>query len=221
MIDTLLSYIAPHLCFGCGKTGALLCDNCKYNITEEISDACITCGAPAGVAGICGLCTVPYDRAWHLGERTAVIRRLVDAYKFENVYDAHTILADLLAVRLGTLPSSTILVPIPTIGTHIRQRGYDHTLLLAKRLAKRQNVSVSPLLKRQQNTMQRGASKQKRVEQAKKAYIVNEKLDKTKDYLIIDDILTTGATIFSAAKALKDAGAQHVWAAVIARQPLD
>lgn len=221
MIDTLLSNIAPHLCFGCGKTGTLLCDNCKYNIIEETFDICVACGSASPTRGICGHCDLPYERAWCLGERTAILRRLLDGYKFENMYDAHIVLADLLSRRIGSLPSSTVIVPIPTISSHIRQRGYDHTLLLAKKIAKEQRIPVAKLLTRIRTTSQRGATKKQRIAQAKEAYAVNKKVDHDTVYLVVDDVLTTGATVAFAAKVLKDAGASQVWVAVVARQPLD
>lgn len=219
MLDSLLSIISPHLCYSCGKIGRLLCDNCKYNIIYDNLNVCIACGGVCGARGVCGSCTANFTRAWQVGERTDELRRLVDDYKFENVIAAHTVLAELVSSKIGTLPSSVVVVPVPTISSHIRQRGYDHTYLLAKKLAQLQNVTLSTAIKRVSNTKQRGASKKERHARAKAAFEVRQPL-KGGIYLVIDDIVTTGATLHFATKALLDAGADEVWVAVIARQPV-
>ena len=221
MIDTLLSYIAPHHCCGCGKIGSLLCDNCKYNISDDRFDSCILCGGSATPLGLCGRCKPPFERGWCVGERTEELKLIIDGYKFERKRAASQVLGRLLSDRIGMLPQSTVIVPVPTIAAHIRVRGYDHTLLLARVVAVHQSLSVSNVLERKTTTKQRGASRHERFLQAKVAYGVKHPLDPELPYLLIDDVVTTGATIHYAAQALRDAGARHVWVGVIARQPLD
>jgi predicted amidophosphoribosyltransferase len=113
------------------------------------------------------------------------------------------------------------VVPVPTISPHIRERGYDHTLLIARHVARRRKLRLTPLLARQTNTMQRGASKSVRQKQAAQAFMLNGLVDPTLTYLLLDDIVTTGATLDAAAKMLKAAGAKHVWVAAVAYQTLD
>lgn len=221
MVDQLLSLLAPHPCYSCGQLGSILCDNCKYNINSEHFNVCILCGCVCKSQGICGSCNPPFSRAICIGERADELRCLIDAYKFQNVRAVHTVLAKLLSMKLGTLPSQITIVPVPTVSSHIRKRGYDHTLLIAKKLARLQNVSIQPrLLRRTTNTQQRGASKKERKRQAKVAFIAKSIKDGGV-YLLIDDVVTTGATLQYSAKALLDAGADDVWVAVVARQPLD
>lgn len=221
MIDRILSYIAPHLCCGCGKTGTILCDNCKYDIVIDKSLRCISCGVPLLSLGVCNRCVVPYARAWCVGERSGVLQRVIGGFKFQNVYAAYKPLADLLLDTLDELPAETVVVPVPTTAGHIRERGYDHTALLARRVAKIRQLTSRSVLCRVTTTKQRDASRAQRIAQAKKAFAVRGYIDTTVPYLLIDDVVTTGATIHYAAKALRDAGAREVWVAVIARQPLD
>jgi len=180
----------------------------------------MACDGPSGVRGICEKCDVPYRRAWCVGRREDVLRKLIDEYKFENAYAAHRVLADLLSQRIGQLPSDVTVVAVPSIASHIRQRGYDHATLVAKQLARLQQVTYAPILRRKTATMQRGASKTQRIRQAKEAFEVRGQLDGG-IYLLVDDIVTTGATVKYAAQALCDAGAAEVWVAVLARQTLD
>lgn len=219
MIDRLLSFIAPHPCSGCGKLDSPLCNNCKYDIVLEPFEACVTCGRPAGGNGLCAVCQVPYSRAWSVGERTDTLLKLIDEYKFERVKAAHRPLVELLAARLPDLPANTIIVPIPIVNSHIRQRGYDHTLLIARKLARMKKVQIQQPLERITSAKQRGASRQERTRQAKEAFGLRHDVQAERLYLLIDDIVTTGATLKYAAKLLKDAGATDVWVAVVARHP--
>ena len=180
------------------------------------------CGIPTGVKGVCVDCSKDtyFTRGWCVGERTQELRRLIDDYKFERVQAAYKPLASLISQRIGALPSLVTIVPIPTASSHVRQRGYDHTLLLAKELARYQNVSIRPILKRVSHSVQRGASRRQRFLQAKTAFAATKPLDGG-IFLLIDDIITTGATLRFAAKALLENGADEVWVAIIARQPID
>lgn len=221
MIDSLLSLIAPHLCCGCGKIGGLLCENCKYNITSDTLYECSLCSNYNNDNGICADCQPIFSRGWCVGWRTDELRRLIDDYKFENVRSAHHILAELLDQRISQLPGTTVVVPVPTISSHIRMRGYDHAALLARSFARRRRLEVQPIVKRVTTTVQRDAPRLQRIAQAKVAFKVRKKLDPSVPYLVIDDIITTGASVTYVAKALREAGAKEVWLAAIARQPLD
>lgn len=221
MLDNLLSYIAPHYCCGCGKIGSLICANCKYNITYEPNVICVACKKPTVGYWLCNTCKMPYERIWVVGERTGILQRLIGLYKFERTRSAFRVLGDLILDTIPELPINTVIVPIPTIPTHIRQRGYDHMLLIAKYLALRRKLEYSNIIQRKTNSVQRGANAKKRKIQAMNAFIINEKIDTNKTYLLIDDVFTTGATIKYASLALRNAGAKHIWVAIIARQTLD
>lgn len=221
MIDTLLSYIAPHICCGCDVTGTLLCDSCKYNITSERPDVCLVCLRPCGPNGLCKSCRVPYDRAWFVGERRDGLQRLIGLYKFERTRSAYRVLGDLLLDILPQLSPDVVVVPLPTVASHIRERGYDHSLLLARYIADKRGLTLVRPLTRATKTKQRQASAASRSAQAKAAFAVKGQLKPDVPYLLIDDVMTTGATLKYAAQALKKAGANHVWVAVIARQTLD
>ena len=222
MIDDLLQIIAPHHCCGCDKTGTLLCDNCKYNIIDEPFTACLACGdSLAGISGICRSCRAPYTRAWCVGRRQEYLQRLIDTYKFTHAQAAYRPLTDLLDERLPVLPRNTVIVPIPTVASHVRQRGYDHMVLIARYLAKRRGLHAKHLLERATNTKQRDANARTRAAQAKSAFTCRQPLDSNTPYLIIDDVVTTGATVKYAAKTLRRAGARTVWVASMSYQALD
>ena len=221
MIDAMLSNLAPHLCYGCGKIGMILCPYCANNITDEPFAGCFECGLAKDVASTHTSCHPPYQNSWCVSERRGVIERIIDAYKFEYVKSASWVLAGLLDETLPVLPDNTVIVPIPTIPKHIRQRGYDHMDLICRDLARRRGLKVERLLKRKHNSMQRGASRQQRIDQAKSAFVCSRSLDRDALYLIIDDVVTTGSTLKYGAVALESAGAKTILVAAIARQTLD
>ncbi len=222
MIEKLLEVIAPHRCCNCGQNGHILCPVCLSSIADESPDICIRCNKVSD-NGLCISCKprVAYKRAWVVGRREAALEKLINAYKFSYAKAARRPLADLLDTSLPILPAETIVVPIPTISRHVRQRGYDHAKLMAKYLAKKRDLKLKPILSRRTATVQREAtSSSQRRKQASEAFKCTHKLGEG-SYLIIDDVVTTGATLEAAANCLQKAGAKEVWVAAVARQTLD
>jgi predicted amidophosphoribosyltransferase len=124
----------------------------------------------------------------------------------------------MLASRLPSLPKDSIIIPLPTISSHIRKRGLDHTYLLAKQMSKLCHCRTEQLLLRNSNSVQVGADRKTRLTQAKTAYIINPKssINPASTYLLLDDIWTTGASMKAAIELLKTAGAQKIAVAVLA-----
>ncbi len=220
MLDSLLSILAPHYCCSCGQIGGVLCSYCKFNIVSEPYAACVVCGSPAsGASSLCGACRTPYTKAWCVGERLSALKALINDYKFERVKSAGSVCAALLDETLPDLPPNTYVVAIPTVSSHRRVRGYDHSVVMARAFARRRQLPYRQVLKRIGNEGQRGAGKRQRIEQAKRAFTAPSLSGGT--YLLIDDVMTTGATMHYGAETLLAAGADEVWVAVLAYQPLD
>ena len=219
MRKLLTSLLAPHYCCSCGVVGSLLCEYCKYDIINDSFEACILCHRLARPSeNICTACNSAFTKAWCVGSRSEGLKELLNRYKFERSRAAYVPLAELLHTTLPALPNDIIIVPIPTIAPHIRERGYDQTALLACQVAKLRSLTYSPLLQRKTNSVQRRASRKQRILQAKEAFMAKKCAGR---YLVIDDISTTGSTLNAAATVLLDAGASEVWVAVVASQPIE
>lgn len=178
-------------------------DVAKNNLNKVENTVCEDC--KSGFAGL-----------WAFGWREGVLKKLIEQYKYQSVRAMSDVLAELLDVALPVdLPQDVVVVPLPTIGRHIRERGFDHTMLLAKKLAKRRNWQVQRILMRTADTVQVGAKVAEREEQAKRAYGLNGEINKDTQYLLLDDVWTTGASMLAALSVLKNAGAQTVYGVVL------
>ena len=221
MIDTILSFLAPHHCYGCSKIGKVICDNCKYNITNEPFDGCIGCGGPVLRQGVCGSCHLPYARAWAADTYHGPLGEAIKGMKFGSVREAASVLGEILAATLPAVPPQTVVVPIPTVRSHVRQRGFDHTKLIATAMAHHLGVATADVIQRVGHAAQRGATARQRQVQAKAAFRVEGALDPDGIYLVVDDVVTTGATIRQAGLQLQRAGAKELWVATLTRDTLD
>lgn len=221
IVERVLQIIAPHYCFGCGKVGALLCDYCKYDIENEPFIGCIACGYTSR-EGICSIHESPISQSFIVSQRSGPLEAIIDGLKFHNVKAAARIVAELLDERLPILPENTVIVPIPTVRSHIRQRGYDQVELIARHLASLRKLPLQPLLKRVGNTTQHTLTKEERHKAAQQAFTLNTAvtLPKGTPLLVIDDIVTTGATVLSAANILSELNSP-IWVSAGAYQPLD
>lgn len=164
---------------------------------------------------------MPYQRTWLVARYDSLVGKIIKACKFQNNRAAADLLGNLLHEIMPELPKETVVVPIPTIAPHVRVRGYDQTYLIARRLAKEQDIQLQRLLVRKNNTVQLGASHAQRDIQASKAFEVRQSINPNKIYLLVDDVVTTGATIKHAALALQSAGAVDIWVAALAKQSLN
>jgi competence protein ComFC len=119
------------------------------------------------------------------------------------------------------LDTSTVFVPIPLHSQKLKKRGYNQSKLLAEGLAKRFTIPVSDCLRRVKLTKtQVGLSKEDRIKNIQNAFLLQSKsIDIAKKYhnvFLIDDVVTSGATLREAAKVLKKAGVKNVWGLTLA-----
>lgn len=206
MLDGLLSWLAPHPCISCEKIGALLCDECKKYIVRTNTST-----EPTYLRGV--------EAIYSSGRRQGVLQRLVDGYKFLSVQEAAVPIAALMAASLPLL-TEAVLVPVPTSTVHVRKRGFDHTRQIAIHLSRHIGVPSAHLLQRSAHYVQHEATRYRRHQQVAGTFHCASPLDSKLTYVLVDDVLTTGATVAEAARALRAAGATRVIAVILARQPL-
>ncbi len=194
---------------------------------------CHLCGtAIEGRAGLCPACRRALPR--HDGKMPRLTG--IDAVKVAFWYDYPLIplvrafkyqgalhLADVLASGWeGLLPQQPpdCVVPVPLSRRRWRERGYNQAHELALELGSRLGSACTPALLRQRHTApQAGLSAQARATNVARAFCARTPLRGLR-VALVDDVLTTGATLEAAAQALRDAGARQVEAWVVARAVL-
>ena len=199
-----------------------MCESCKNDIVDEPFSGCVLCHRPCGEKGLCLACArrLPCEQAWCVGERSGVLKALLDSYKFSGSRAGALVCAEMLDNLLPALPADIAIVGVPTSPTTLRVRGFDHVGRIVRLLAKRRRLVVARPLKRASSMTLHFLSRDERVALGPSLFGLSGGTS-PEQVLLIDDILTTGTTIGAATKLLRKAGVKHVYVAVVARQPVE
>ncbi len=211
------------LCSEPGLSGQDLCAACRHALPWN-RHACLRCAIPLPDSGVCGECLqqppplVETHAAFVYG---FPLDRLVPRLKFHNDLAAGRLLSELMAEAFATLPKPQALVPVPLHVTRLRQRGYDQALELAKPLTKALGIPLrTDALQRQRATAaQSELHADDRQRNLRGAFTLRPSHALPEHVVLVDDVMTTGATLQAAAKALLRAGVVRVDAWVCARAP--
>lgn len=211
-----LDLLAPHSCMGCGHIGNIICDRCKKNLISQHTNLCPNCKAKL-TSHHCPNCP-DLPPTFILGERSDLLDSIIHGYKYQSTRALAKPLAEILNSLLPDFTNPTVIIPLPTISQHIRTRGFDHTYLIAKQLAKLRHYQTDRLLTRATNTIQVGANRSARIEQASTAYQLktSAQLNPNSNYLLLDDVWTTGASMRAASSLLRSAGAKNLTLIILA-----
>ncbi len=207
-------WLCPHTCRGCGALGSVICGCCKNYILHEHFNYCPRCKRE--VCGhTCDNCALipPFTT---LGFKDSIIGNLVMEYKYHSVRALGVEFARILDAVLPYFDGSVAIIPLPTIERHIRERGFDHMLYIAKKLARLRGWEVKRLLERSTNSVQVGAGAERRVAQAFSTYSIRDRVSPDITYLLLDDVWTTGASMTAATRKLREAGALKISIAILA-----
>ncbi len=219
ILERLINVIAPHECLICGYEGDLLCAWCKTDAFSPVPSRCYKCCVQTKSFLTCNKCRkqTPLRQVWVGSDYEDYAKKVVQSLKFSYKRGAADLMAQYLAGQIPYLPTDTLVTHVPTASIRVRQRGFDHAEAIAKAFARERNLKYSRLLGRRGNSRQVGAKRQQRTAQLKGAFWAMHDAQ-GKNIVIVDDVVTTGATIEEAARTLRAAGAHHVYAAVFAQK---
>lgn len=224
----ILSFVSGgEICIVCGKKSGIvpLCRNCiktEYSVARAMAfNVCSVCGKKLVVEK--GVCTVCRDNAVvHSVDRVVSLydyrlwnKDLLFFWKILGLRGLSSLFASFVCEAMK-LAGETVVVPVPPRKGKIRKKGWDQIDDLCKFLKYRDGVCVMPLLVRNTVSEQKKLDREGRLNSIGMSYslLEKEKLPEKmpKSVVILDDIFTTGATVESCARVLKEGGVERVTA---------
>ena len=232
-IAPLVDLIYPPRCPLCGdaigaQTG--LCGDCWSELRIPGEPACAGCQRPfgveqAGTGALCGPCLADPPR--HDGIAAGTLygegsRKLVLAFKHGRRIALAPMLARLIAARLPTLEGEWLVIPVPLHRWRLWARGFNQAALLGRELAKVSGASllVDGLVRTKRTPMLGGLGRKARMRALSGALVANSRRAdalRGAQVILVDDVLTSGATSDACVRTLKRAGAAKVIVACFAR----
>ncbi len=207
-----------------------VCPRCQNLIKSNRPPFCQRCSRPLSRLSAGLFCTIcqkknpAFDAAWAACLFNESLRELIHYFKYEQrtaltSYFSHHILNFMTAYCTERIAAIDYLIPIPLHPARFRERGYNQALLLAQTIAQTLHIPLSKnnLIRVRYTDPQTELGLKDRWTNIQDAFRIKRPAElKGKNILLIDDLLTTGATVSEAAQVLKQAGAQGVYAVTLA-----
>ena len=211
-------------CLLCGDERASLewgglCEKCSRDIIPNAGDTCEKCGRQLiAEEKYCETCRERercFDRAYSCFVYEGAARQLVTRFKYGKApYIARQMADDMANLYIEADLSCSVIVPSPSSLERIKERGYDHIAVLSEILSKYIRIPVvyGAVVKKKDNRAQAGLKGREREENVQGVYAKGENWERLKGayVLIVDDVLTTGATASAIAEIAKKCGAKGV-----------
>lgn len=229
---SILDFLFPRQCLGCGKTGGYFCSVCLNLVFLKNERICPKCGK----GSLAGLTHPGCRRVFGLDGLTSIfsykglIKKAIKKLKYRFVSDIAGDLGEAFLSFCGEdevfsaycCQEEVMLVPIPLHPRRLRWRGFNQSELLGKLIAKNLGLRFIPnlLLRVKETKPQTDLDKIQRQKNIRGAFSLNENSQfviRNSQFILFDDIWTSGATLKEAAKVLKRAGAKKVWGLTTAR----
>jgi ComF family protein len=221
----LLNLLFPGRCLSCqvkvNQAGAL-CSNCWNSMEFISSPSCSRCSNPFPYDLDDDLCFYCKEEPPEFTKAFAVVKydefsdKIIFALKYYDKTDLAYSISKLMLPKLKEIASDVdIITCVPIHFNKLKKRGFNQAALLAKHIATELGHKVNPsiLLKHKETISQSGLTKNERLENIKGSVKINPKYKKEvfrKNVLLIDDVITTGATINECCKKLKKVGAKKI-----------
>lgn len=230
---SILDFLFPKHCLGCGKTGVYFCPRCLASI-KRVPQICPGCERASPFGQTHPLCTTRYtlDGLVSLFAYGGIIREAIHKLKYRYVTDLTkeflTLIFRELANRQKELlllsrfcqESKPTIIPIPLFWYKENERGFNQASLFGKKLANELNLQFSDkILVRTKNVpSQTKLTQKERKENVKGIFSVSPIVHSSSfSILLVDDVWTTGATLKEATRVLKEGGVKKVWGLTMAR----
>jgi ComF family protein len=220
IFERLFNYFMPFHCVLCGDkgfNGRDLCNACYVDLPQNFP-LCFQCASNSISQHSNHLCSTCFENSPAFDETLAPflhqgsIRYLILQLKFHRYFPSARLLGNLMSDYLqqtASLPDC--IIPIPLHKNRYQERGFNQSIELARIIAKRLNVplDVTSCIRYRDTAHQVGLNAQQRGENIKNAFSISKKFT-AKHVALVDDVMTTGATVHELALALKMTGCERV-----------
>jgi len=230
----VFNLVFPDQCRVCdrplgGLSRVPVCSSCLEMVSPLSTDYfCVMCRTPFATAfpldeyGRCALCRnglQGFDAAYCYGAYDGVLRRLIHLFKYERIRSLVGPLSSYMAAALPRDQRFDLIVPVPLHWRRRWERGFNQSALLAEALSRRSGIPLHNALRRRKATApQAGLPASGRRSNVAGAFVPARRCQvRNRRVLLVDDVMTTGATIRACARTLKAAGAAYVAVLTIAR----
>jgi ComF family protein len=198
-----------------------ICDPCLRGLPFQSETSCPQCGLVATKGEICGHClkSAPaFDITRGLFEYQYPINTLLQKYKYGKQLDIATALGKLLSRRVPSTALPDILIPMPLHPRRLQERGFNQAVEIARVVADELHIllDVHACKRVKFSAPQVTLPLKERVRNMRNAFTCQRPLDNLR-VVLLDDVMTTGASLTALASAVKKAGASHVECWVVAR----
>lgn len=225
-LEVALETLWPTRCAVCDLPGEdVLCPDCaRALVVVDACLACPRCGAPHGIVqctecnevmlNAAGIDAFPIDAMAHALVLDDAARRIVSAYKDGDERRLRTTIAERMEAYVGPLERAEgfAVAFIPDTAEAVRRRGFDHAREIAQELARRCGLECVELFERPKSTDQRELGRRQRIDNMRNAMHVKEGVRMPERVLVVDDVCTTGSTMYAACAALREAGVRRIHA---------
>lgn len=194
LLRRVIEILTPMDCFGCGKEGFVLCSVCLESASQPHQLTGVAVGSQ-------------YEGA---------VQELILALKFQRLRAAVEVAAT-LAVRAVPAGTFDVVTSVPISAARYRERGYNQSELIARQVARELGLPYRSTLGRDTSLHQLGLTRAERLAQIRGAFYPTRQLTGER-VLIVDDVVTTGATLNECRRQLLSAGAGGVWGLAVAEK---
>lgn len=211
-------------CYLCrGAARGVLCAACEADLPRLAGERCPVCALAAAGGAICGRCLArppAYDATCAAFDYAFPADVLVQALKFRGELALAPLLGEALAARLARGTRVDAVLPVPLAAARLRGRGFNQALEIARAPARATGSPLRPLLaERLRDTAEQASLPlEERARNLRGAFRCTQSLEGA-TVALVDDVMTTGATLHELAATLKRAGAARVVNWVVARTP--
>jgi competence protein ComFC len=218
-----LDLVYPPHCGGCDSPGARWCNNCQENTLQIHPPVCVCCGQSDSSGGLCPGCRAKAPaytalRSWAFFEGS--LRHALHRLKYDgDMALGEVLVRPLIRMYFELGWQVDLVVPVPISLARRTQRGYNQAALLAWPLALSCGLEYQPkaLIKVRDARSQVGLSMSERFKNVSGVYQAQDQLVQSKVILVVDDVMTSGATMQACAAAILAAGGRNVYGLTLAR----